>query len=129
MRMPSTRSGRSRPSASNRRSVSLRPIPASIRRVVDAVSINVELPALPEAKMEMRNEMRSSTCKGVTLRILAERKQRVKNAKRASAPLLNRELLARKLKAVEVADDGSGQTLRLKKFARDHLNFLDGHTF
>ena len=34
IRMPSTRSGRARPSASKRRSISFRPMPASIRRVV-----------------------------------------------------------------------------------------------
>ena len=47
-----------RPSASNRRRISLRPSPASMRRVVRSVSSNVALPVLPEARMDMRNEMR-----------------------------------------------------------------------
>ena len=34
------------------------PSPASMRRVVCSVSSNVQLPVLPEARMEMRNEMR-----------------------------------------------------------------------
>jgi len=102
---------------------------ASIRRVVEADSINVELPALPEAKMEMRKEMRPSACKGVTVRILAERKQRVKNAKSGRALLLDRELVAGECKTVEVADNRGGETLRLKKFMSDGLDFFDGHTF
>src|ERR1700683_2477285 len=57
--MASTRSGCGRPRASNRRRISLRPKPASIRRVVRSVSSNVALPVLPEARMDMRNEMRS----------------------------------------------------------------------
>ena len=108
-------------------------MPASIRRVVEADSINVELPALPEAKMEMRKEMRPSTCKGVTVRILAERKQRVKNAKRDRddqlSQLSDRELVAGECKPVEIANDGRCEALGLKKFASDGLDFFDGHAF
>src|ERR1700728_3360197 len=57
--MASTRSGRGRPRASKRRKISLRPRPASMRRVVCSVSSNVALPVLPEARIETRNEMRS----------------------------------------------------------------------
>jgi len=56
--MPSTRAGRGRPSASNRRNISFLPRPASIRRAVCSVSSNVELPELPDARMETLKEMR-----------------------------------------------------------------------
>src|ERR1700733_13605641 len=58
--MASTRSGRGRPSASKRRKTSLRPRPASMRRVVCSVSSNVQLPVLPEARIETRKEIASS---------------------------------------------------------------------
>ena len=63
IKMASRCSGQDRPNASNRRRISLRPIPASIRRVVRSVSSNVALPVLPEARIEMRNEMRSPSAR------------------------------------------------------------------
>src|SRR3984957_3478393 len=61
-KMPSTWSGRARPSASNRLSISFFPSPASMRRVVHPDSSNVELPVLPEARMDMRNEIGFPQC-------------------------------------------------------------------
>src|SRR5271154_6008825 len=60
--MATTCSGRARPNASNRLSISFFPSPASMRRVVHPDSSNVELPVLPEAKMDMRNEIRIPQC-------------------------------------------------------------------
>src|SRR5580704_11528280 len=56
--MASTFSGRVRPRVSKRRNISFLPSPASIRRVVHPDSSNVELPVLPEARMDTRNEIR-----------------------------------------------------------------------
>ena len=50
-----------RPSASKRRSVSLRPMPASMRRVVEAGFEQCRVARAAEAKMEIRNEMRPSS--------------------------------------------------------------------
>src|SRR5271163_1055043 len=52
--MPSTFSGRARPRVSKRRNISFLPSPASIRRVVHPDSSNVELPVLPDARMDTR---------------------------------------------------------------------------
>src|ERR1700679_2635575 len=125
--MASTCSGRARPNASNRRSISFLPSPASMRRVVHPDSSNVELPVLPEAKMDMRNEIRIPQCWRASnlpakcsaamddgkLRLRRQQQQ----SKRDDVFVLNSQVFLSKFEAVEVADHGSGHAVGLEEFA------------
>src|SRR5260221_5495637 len=74
MRTASRRS-KSHPTAARRARVSRFPRPASTRMRVVSVSSSVKLPELPEARMETRRPIGDSP--GETLKIMAERRERV----------------------------------------------------
>jgi len=98
-----------------------------MRRVVHPDSSNVELPVLPEAKMDMRNEIRIPQCwRASNLpakcsaamddgKLPGPRQQL--QSKQDDAFVLNGQVFLGKFEAVEVADDGSGHAPGLEKFA------------
>src|SRR5579862_9568792 len=143
IRIASTRSGRARPRASNRRKSSLRPSPASMRRVVCSVSSNVQLPVLPEARMETRNEMRSSErdhCREEAWR-QRENEELRQGRTESGVPRseiedghpkhsrLERELCPRQFESVEVAYDAGGDSVGVEEIAGELLDFAGGDGF
>ena len=102
-------------------------------------SSNVELPVLPEAKMDMRNEIRipqywrASNLPAKCSAAMDDGKlpgpRQQLQSKQDDAFVLNSQVFLRKFEAVEVADDGSGHAPGLEKFAGELLNVFDGHAF
>ena len=92
-----------------------------MRRVVRPVSSNVQLPVLPDARMDTRNEIgslsqapRCEELRAGTAKMMANCGAHVNNSN--SGDELKNKLVASELEAVEVADDGGGDALGLKKF-------------
>ena len=132
--MPSTRAGRARPSASNLRNISFLPRPVSIRRAVRSVSSKVELPELPDARMDTRNEIaslsqapRRDEPRARAAKIMANCKAHVNQ--RNSAGGLKNKLVAGKLETVEVAHNRSGDAVGLKEFLSELLDVGSGDFF
>src|SRR5271170_5400109 len=151
--MPSTFSGRARPRVSKRRNISFLPSPASIRRVVHPDSSNVELPVLPDARMDTRNEIRfpprhaSTTANGcarhrtgMMAKCWAGVNTKSRKRNYTARYLLDidalegfrksdGELILGQLKAVEVADDGGRHAPGLEELAGELLDVFHGDAF
>ncbi len=91
------------------------------------VSSNVQLPVLPEARMDTRNEIaslsqapRRDKPQAGAAKMMANCEPHVN--KLDSVDELKNKLVARELEAVEVADDGRSDAVGLKKFLRELLD-------
>lgn len=101
-------------------------------------SSRVQLPVLPDAKMDTRNEIRGSPVQRCNLQSAARDDGKLRGAgqyevlkMQPSATIrevrsLNRELVASEVEAVEVADDGRGDAVGLEEFAGQLLDIFDG---
>ena len=105
-----------------------------MRRVVRPVSSNVQLPVLPDARMDTRNEIASLSqaprCEYLstgTAKMMANCGAHVN--KRNSDDELKSKLLAGELETVKVADDGGGDAVGLKKFLGQPLDISGGDFF
>lgn len=92
-----------------------------MRRVVWPVSSNVQLPVLPDARMDTRNEIgslsqapRCEELRAGTAKMMANCGAHVNNSN--SGGELKDKLVAGELEAVEVANHGSGDAVGLEKF-------------
>ena len=91
------------------------------RQVVWPVSSNVQLPVLPDARMDTRKEIgslsqapRCEELRAGTAKMMANCDAHVNNSN--SGDELKNKLIAGELVAVEVADDGSSDAVGLEKF-------------
>lgn len=105
-----------------------------MRRVVWPVSSNVQLPVLPDARMDTRKEIgslsqapRCEELRAGTAKMMANCGAYVNNSN--SGGELKDKLVAGELEAVEVANHGSGDAVGLEKLLGQPLDIGSGDFF
>src|SRR5580700_4587049 len=105
-----------------------------MRRVVRLVSSNVQLPVLPDARMDTRNEIgslsqapRCEELRAGTGEMMANCDVHVNNSNAGDE--LKNKLVAGELVAVEVAHDRSSEAVGLEKFLGQALDIRSGDFF